>query len=187
MGKICIFAGANGSGKSSVIKSLKLSGEYDGYTYICPDAFVDRTKKDVVSEYKYWMDKCAEMRKIHAQRGKPFIVETVLSDSRKIEEFKEYKKLYNAEIEVIYIITGTPKINIERVQKRVSEGGHDVPIDKIVSRWGKSIGNLIEINKIADKITIYDNSKKTPIVVYQRDKDAKKHLDLETWLIQYLS
>lgn len=187
MGKICIFAGANGSGKSSVIKSLKLSGEYEGYTYICPDVFVDKTKEDMVAEYKYWMDKCAEMRKIHAEQGKAFIVETVLSDSRKIDEFKKYKELYKSEIEVIYIITRTPKINIERVQKRVSEGGHDVPLDKIVSRWGKSIGNLTEINKIADKITIYDNSEKTPIIVYQRDENAERYLDLETWLVQYLS
>lgn len=38
------------------------------------------------------------------------------------------------------------------------EGGHDVPIKKIVSRYIKSIANCAEIARSVDRLYIYDNS-----------------------------
>ena len=41
---------------------------------------------------------------------------------------------------------------------RVMEGGHDVPIGKIISRYAKSLANCSLIAKIADRSYLYDNS-----------------------------
>ena len=38
------------------------------------------------------------------------------------------------------------------------EGGHDVPISKIISRYSKSIANCCIALKIADRGYVYDNS-----------------------------
>lgn len=38
------------------------------------------------------------------------------------------------------------------------EGGHDVPISKIISRYEKSIVNCCIASMIADRTYIYDNS-----------------------------
>jgi len=38
-------------------------------------------------------------------------------------------------------------------------GGHSVPIEKIVNRYGKSIINCAKIIRIADRVYIYDNSR----------------------------
>lgn len=38
------------------------------------------------------------------------------------------------------------------------EGGHDVPINKIISRYAKSLANGSLIAKIADRSYLYDNS-----------------------------
>ena len=38
------------------------------------------------------------------------------------------------------------------------EGGHDVPISKIISRYAKSLANCSLIAKMADRSYIYDNS-----------------------------
>ena len=38
------------------------------------------------------------------------------------------------------------------------EGGHDVPISKIISRYSKSIANCAIISKFVDRLYIYDNS-----------------------------
>ena len=41
---------------------------------------------------------------------------------------------------------------------RVMEGGHDVPISKIISRYNKSITNCKIISTFADRTYLYDNS-----------------------------
>lgn len=41
---------------------------------------------------------------------------------------------------------------------RVMEGGHDVPIPKIISRYSKSIINCAKAIPIVDRAYVYDNS-----------------------------
>lgn len=38
------------------------------------------------------------------------------------------------------------------------QGGHDVPISKIVSRYYKSIKNCKAVSTIVDRLYVYDNS-----------------------------
>jgi len=38
------------------------------------------------------------------------------------------------------------------------EGGHDVPITKIISRFSKSIANACIAASIVDRLYVYDNS-----------------------------
>jgi predicted ABC-type ATPase len=37
-------------------------------------------------------------------------------------------------------------------------GGHTVPIEKIISRYGRSMANLTGAIDVADRVYIYDNS-----------------------------
>ncbi len=48
--------------------------------------------------------------------------------------------------------------NASRIAQRVLEGGHDVPIRKIIDRYVKSIANCNVASYIADRTYIYDNS-----------------------------
>ena len=49
-------------------------------------------------------------------------------------------------------------INASRIAHRVMNGGHDVPITKIISRYSKSILNCKRCIKLVDRVYIYDNS-----------------------------
>ena len=51
-----------------------------------------------------------------------------------------------------------PSITASRIAKRVMDGGHDVPIHKIVSRYYKSIANCRAISHVVDRLYVYDNS-----------------------------
>ncbi len=51
-----------------------------------------------------------------------------------------------------------PEINISRVKYRVSQGGHDVPEDKIISRYYRSLDLLFEAIKNSWRAYIFDNS-----------------------------
>ena len=59
---------------------------------------------------------------------------------------------------MFFIGTSDPRINAARVAGRVMAGGHTVPVEKIVSRYTKSIGNLSVAVRLADRVYVYDNS-----------------------------
>ncbi|HZF54675.1 MAG TPA: hypothetical protein VE093_38770 [Polyangiaceae bacterium] len=55
-------------------------------------------------------------------------------------------------------IVEDPTINAARVARRVMQGGHDVPIPKIISRYFKSIANCVAVAREVDRLYLYDNS-----------------------------
>ena len=44
-----------------------------------------------------------------------------------------------------------------RVHSRAADGGHDVPVDKIKSRYVKALNLVPELVKVCDVMHIYDN------------------------------
>lgn len=61
-------------------------------------------------------------------------------------------------IRLFFVSTESPTINAKRVANRVLNGGHDVPIPKIISRYDKSIANCIALAPYVDRLYVYDNS-----------------------------
>lgn len=59
---------------------------------------------------------------------------------------------------IFFVCTEHPTINAACIARRVMEGGHDVPITKIISRYDKSIANCCIVSEFADRAYIYDNS-----------------------------
>ena len=70
----------------------------------------------------------------------------------------EYINPENYFIRLFFIGTDNPQINASRVAQRVMQGGHDVPIHKIISRYYKSIANCSLLSKVVDRLYVYDNS-----------------------------
>jgi predicted ABC-type ATPase len=88
-------------------------------------------------------------------------VETVLS-SPKYRTLVERAKQHGFEIRIIYIVLKSAELQHERVEIRVSEGGHDVPAEKISSRRLRSFEQLAWFIGHADACYIYDNSTGEP-------------------------
>ena len=83
--------------------------------------------------------------------------ETVLSTEENVAFVKKAKD-EGFHIRLVFIATDNPEINIARVAKRVSDGGHDVPTEKIRSRYPRSIKNLVRLIPLVDEGWVYDNS-----------------------------
>lgn len=62
-----------------------------------------------------------------------------------------------------YICTSDPLINQERVKQRVIAGGHDVPEEKIISRYRNSLSLLYCMSKKCKRVYFFDNSGKEHI------------------------
>lgn len=67
-----------------------------------------------------------------------FSFETVMSHSSKIDFLKRTKEK-GFKTYLYFICTQDPEINVIRVKNRTLKGGHDVPDEKIVKRYYKSL------------------------------------------------
>jgi len=57
-----------------------------------------------------------------------------------------------------YIATDDVSINMTRIKQRVIAGGHDVPQDKVVSRYHRSLNQLPQAINASNRAYIFDNS-----------------------------
>lgn len=89
--------------------------------------------------------------------GKDFSFETVMSHKSKIEILAKAKKL-GYHINLIFVTTDNPEINVKRVDIRVKKGGHNVPKEKIISRYYNCMNLLYDAFILSDMAFLYDNS-----------------------------
>ncbi len=86
-----------------------------------------------------------------------FAFETVMSSPDKIELLAKAKS-FGYRTYLYFVATDSPNINISRVRHRVKTGGHNVPTDKIISRYFRSLDLLREAVKNTNRAYIFDNS-----------------------------
>ncbi len=156
--KLLIIAGPNGSGKTTVTSQILKHEWTENCEYINPDDIAEKEFGDWNSPEAVFAaaKKSTERRERFLEEGKSLIFETVFSSVDKLDYIKRAKaKGYF--IRLFFVCTNSPIINAQRVANRVLQGGHDVPIRKIISRYQKSIINCCLISKIVDRF-VYDNS-----------------------------
>jgi predicted ABC-type ATPase len=101
------------------------------------------------------------------ERGESFVFETVLSDpvGDKLAFLADAARRGYVVV-LCYVGLAGPDKSIERVAMRVSQGGHDVPDDKLRSRFPRTLANLRAAIAQLPHVLIYDNSDLT--VPYRR-------------------
>ena len=77
-------------------------------------------------------------------------------------------------IRIFFVCTSNPHINLSRIAKRYIDGGHDVPVRKVIDRYYKSLLNVGKAMPLADRVYVYDNSAEgcTPLLLF-RTVDGK--------------
>lgn len=157
--EVIVIAGPNGSGKTTVTTQFLHHEWSDGVLYINPDQIAEEkfggwnNTDAILKAAKY----CSSLREKCLEDRTSFVFETVFSSFDKID-FIRRAKAAGFFIRVFFIGTTSPTINASRIAKRVIEGGHDVPISKIISRYHKSMINCRLIADMVDRLYVYDNS-----------------------------
>ena len=156
---LIVIAGPNGSGKTSVTSKILHHEWMEDSVYINPDIvaqerFGDWNSQDaIMKSVKY----CEEWREKCLTEKQSLIFETVLSANDKIDFILRAKNA-GYFVRIFFVCTNSPTINASRIARRVIEGGHDVPITKIISRYQKSVLNCKYISTKVDRTYLYDNS-----------------------------
>ena len=156
---LIVIAGPNGSGKTSTTRLVIKHEWAEQCVYINPDEIAQSKFGDWndVNAVRQAVEYCETWREQLLQERKDFIFETVLSSEGKVVFLKRAKEA-GYFIRMFFICTESPTINAARIANRVMEGGHDVPIKKIISRYEKAIINAIKVAGFADRAYFYDNS-----------------------------
>jgi predicted ABC-type ATPase len=89
--------------------------------------------------------------------GQTFTFETVMSHPSKIE-FMEAARARGYRVYLYFVATDDPDINIDRVHRRVLQGGHPVADEKVVERYHRSIDLMTRACAVAHRAYIFDNS-----------------------------
>ena len=111
------------------------------------------------------------------ERGTSFTFETVMSSADKVL-FLQKAQQRGFRTYLYYVATDDPIINISRVRNRVRLGGHPVPDDKVIARYDRSLGLLLEAIHHTNRAYIFDNSG--PAQIWLAEVNGGKTLTMKT-------
>lgn len=111
------------------------------------------------------------LRHLLLEQGRDVCFESVMSSADKVAFLDEASRL-GARTYLYFVATEDPEINVARVRDRVRRGGHDVPSDKIRSRYQRSLDNLLPAMKVCHRAFIFDNSGESLVFVAELNEGA---------------
>ena len=149
---VIALAGPNGAGKTTFFHShLALAG----LRFVCADVLADELNLQAYEAARL----ADSLRRALIARQESFVFETVFSDpvGDKIA-FLEEAVLLGYEVVLCYIGLSSPEESVDRVSMRVSQGGHEVPLEELLSRYPRTLANLRAAISRLPRAIIYDNS-----------------------------
>ena len=125
-----------------------------------------------------------EQRQSLLRQGRSFCFETVFSHPSKID-FLAAAKAAGYQVIMVMIHLDHVDLNQARISTRVSEGGHSVPADKVISRIPRMLAQVKASIPLCDMVQVYDNSSASdpfePVLTW-RDGDLQVHREpLPNW------
>lgn len=144
--------GPNGAGKSTFYEAhLKRSG----LRLLNADLFAREMGIDSYAA----ADIVARLRRELVEQQESFVFETVFSDpaGEKLAFLQEAVKA-GYTVVLCFIGVANHDISEERVAMRVTQGGHDVPTDKLVARFPRVLLNLKAAIPKLPHVLVFDNN-----------------------------
>ena len=174
--EVIVFAGPNGSGKTTITGMAKTVGEYIN---------ADDIKRTTLCTDIEAAQKAEELREKMISEKRDFTFETVLSTDRNLLLLKKAKE-QGYFVRCIYVLTENADINVARVSARQAIGGHGVPEDKIRSRYSKALALIPQLVEVCDILHVYDNTKE-PFRIFKKRKDVYFHWENKYWDFEKIS
>lgn len=150
-----IIAGANGSGKSTLAKTLLAERQLE---FLNADEIAKEIAPNAINSVPVTAGK-EYFKRLYRffELNKSFAVESTLSGNNIIKIIDRAKE-QNYKVIIAYSFLQNCTACIERVEKRVKNGGHNVPEEDIVRRYYKSVVNFWDKYRfMADEWNLFYN------------------------------
>ena len=136
MPTLYILAGPNGAGKTTfyftAFNKLFINQQlpFINVDVIAKDELGGYTPENFAGAEMIYRERISKLLKA----GEDFMIESNLAKSTDYDWIEKMIQ-YGYEIILFFICTNDVNINISRVQRRVKEGGHDIPPETIIHRY----------------------------------------------------
>jgi predicted ABC-type ATPase len=157
-----LLAGPNGAGKSTLYKALASIGTIDpSAEFVNADLYEaahlhhiqDPQARSIAA--RDWAD---ARRSALLQQKQSFVSETVFSHESKIALI-DAAQAQGFQVLLFVVGLDDPTRLLARVAQRVAEGGHNVPADRILSRYPRTLANLKPAVRKANAAFLYDSNE----------------------------
>ncbi len=154
-----VLAGPNGAGKSTLYRALVASGGISSQLEFVNADLHEQSHlqniKDLQKRSEAARDWADSRREALLISKTSFVSETVFSHESKLALITQAQAMgFNV---VLYIVSlDDPQRLLARVNQRVREGGHNVPAQRILDRYLRTMANLKKAVRLADLAFVYD-------------------------------
>ncbi len=177
--ELVVIAGPNGAGKSTFYASqLALAN----LIFVNADVLAAKFE---LSPYEA-AALAQSLREALLAEKESFVFETVFSDREGSKlSFLEQAVELGYRVTLCFIGLDSAETSQQRVAMRVTQGGHDVPDEKLEARYPRSLENLRQAIRRLPEVRVYDNSDlRTPyrhLATYQTGKQVHVKPPLPAW------
>lgn len=150
-----LVAGPNGAGKSTLYD--RVIGPVTKLELVNADAIAAREWPDDAAAHAYDASRMAAERRDELLAARTsFVAETVFSHESKVDLVKAAAAA--GYLVTLHVVLVPEDLAVARVTNRVENDGHDVPEEKVRSRYARLWPLVAEAIGLADEATVYDNS-----------------------------
>jgi len=176
MPNLYIIAGCNGAGKTTasytVLPELLNCNEFVNADSIAAGLSPFNPESVAFEAGRIMLQRIDEL----LNRGVDFAFETTLSTRSYVSLVKRARQK-GYEVTLLFFWLSSPEMAMERVAKRVSKGGHNIPADVIERRYYRGIRNLVSLYiPLCDKWLIANNTDLGPVFVAQSADELKTNI-----------
>jgi predicted ABC-type ATPase len=185
---LVFLAGSNGAGKSTFFKDYL---QPLGLRFINADEIALLLRETALPREVEAIDRRAfetteAIRESLLVSRVSFCTETVFSDPGGAKlEFLKSARASGYTVFLVFIGLSDPELSIARVMQRVERGGHDVPDDKLLSRYPRTLDNLRKAIPLVHEALLFDNSSDLDpfrlVAIYSEGRLVHRADPLPSW------
>ncbi len=176
-----IIAGCNGAGKTTASMTL-LPEILDCHEFVNADNIAKglspfRPERVAFEAGRIMLHRIEELMTAKVD----FAFETTLSTRSYRGKVLKAQEL-GYKVTLLYLWLPSPEMAVQRVAKRVAEGGHNIPKEVVRRRYHRGISNLLNVYaNICDVTTVIDNSEEMKTITEKTKSSDWSVSNVQKW------
>lgn len=181
MKRLYIIAGCNGAGKTTasytILPKILECDEFVNADEIARGLSPFKPESTGIQAGRLMLERIKSL----LQKGENFAFETTLSTRSYVNYISEAQsKGYT--VTLLFFWLNSEELAIKRVEVRVKEGGHHIPINVIKRRYENGLNNFFKLYKpILDDWMFIDNSGDSYQIIAQGKGENEQVINNKTW------